>query len=204
MAACLGCALANCIIGGLLNIRLFQEEFTIFILESVNFAFNAMGICAVAKISGNWYDAQERGMLAAVFATFASLGIFLSFSIGSLLTDLFAWWTIFVVPGLTLCAAASFVSDIDDHPVESSDHNFRVLSFPSIFVDTHFQISEQYNHVTRAAEEDRNVETDTAILRDEVPMSRALSIIKPMLTDIFFLRNSRARILLLDQSISST
>lgn len=72
------------------------------VLYMVNMYFQSFGAVAVVKTNSAWFHVRERGVFGAIFGILISLGIYLAFDIGYMITEAFPLHWVFFTPAALL------------------------------------------------------------------------------------------------------
>ena len=72
------------------------------ILYAMNMYFQSFGAVAIVKCNAPWFHVRERGVFGAIFGILISLGIYLAFDIGGLITKSFPLYWVFFTPAAML------------------------------------------------------------------------------------------------------
>ena len=100
-----GSALCNAAMGYML---FTGEDFgdragTLTFLYAANMYFQSFGAVSIVKVNAAWFHIRERGTFGGIFGILISLGLFLAFDVGPMITDAFPQdlhWLFFIPAGM--------------------------------------------------------------------------------------------------------
>jgi OPA family glycerol-3-phosphate transporter-like MFS transporter len=89
LLAAAGSAVANVLIGYMLvSGNTFGDRITaLTVLYCVNMYFQSFGAVSIVKVNAAWFHLRERGTFGGIFGILISLGLFLAYDVGAMITD---------------------------------------------------------------------------------------------------------------------
>lgn len=124
-----GSAVANALMGYMV---MTGEDFgdpvtTLTVLYGVNMYFQSFGAVSIVKVNAAWFHIRERGTFGGIFGILISLGLFLAYDVGKMITDAFPKdleWLFFIPAALLgVFFLLSFLF-VRDNPSETGHADF--------------------------------------------------------------------------------
>jgi OPA family glycerol-3-phosphate transporter-like MFS transporter len=106
LLAAAGSAIANAAIGYMLwTGETFGDRYrALVLLYCVNMYFQSFGAVSIVKVNAAWFHLRERGTFGGIFGILISIGLFLAYDVGAMITDAFPknleW--LFLIPAIIL------------------------------------------------------------------------------------------------------